>query len=124
MICALTLCLFFSASSRYELDFLPALMLLAVIGILGLERALAGSPVWRRIARWGWCLLLAYSVVFNLLASVEAHAEANYFTGNSLLIKGGWTRRLNIFKRHWHLSLNPRLSTPVLAMAFTKKGGG
>jgi Flp pilus assembly protein TadD len=85
VICALTICLFFSASSRYELDFLPALMLLAVIGILGLERALVNSPVWRRIARWGWCLLLAYSVVFNILASVEAHAVANYFVGNTLL---------------------------------------
>jgi tetratricopeptide (TPR) repeat protein len=85
VICALTICLFFSASSRYELDFLPALMLLAVIGILGLERALVSSPAWRRIARWGWCLLLAYSVVFNILASVEAHAVANYLVGNSLL---------------------------------------
>jgi Flp pilus assembly protein TadD len=84
-ICALTICLFFSASSRYELDFLAALMLLAVMGILGLERALVGSPVWRRIARWGWCLLLTYSIVFNILASVEAHAAANYFVGNFLL---------------------------------------
>jgi tetratricopeptide (TPR) repeat protein len=88
VICALTLCLFFEAASHYELDFLPALVLLAVIGILGLERALAGSPVWRRIARWGWCLLLAYSVVFNLLASVEAHAEANCLVGTSLLAQG------------------------------------
>jgi tetratricopeptide (TPR) repeat protein len=85
VICALTICLFFSASSRYELDFLPALILLAVIGILGLERALVSSPVWRRIARWGWCLLLAYSVVFNILASVEAHAVSNYLVGNTLL---------------------------------------
>jgi len=83
--CALTLCLFFSASSCYESDFLPALMLLAVMGILGLEHALVGLPVWRRIARWGWCLLLACSVAFNLLASVEAHATANWFVGNSLL---------------------------------------
>ena len=97
-LCVDPLPLFFS-HGRYELDFLPALMLLAVIGILGLERALAGLPVWRRIARWGWCLLLAYSVVFNLLASVEAHAAANYYlAGNSLLAQGGWTRRLNIQK--------------------------
>jgi cytochrome c-type biogenesis protein CcmH/NrfG len=88
MTCALTLCLFFVGSSTYELDFLPALMLLAVIGILGLERALAGSPAWRRLARWGWCLLLAYSLVFNLLASVEAHATANCFVGNSLFNQG------------------------------------
>ncbi len=39
--CAFTLCIFFSAGSRYELDFLPALMLLAVMGIFGLERTLA-----------------------------------------------------------------------------------
>ena len=105
MICALTLCLFFSASSRYELDFLPALMLLAVIGILGLERALAGSPVWRRIARWGWCLLLAYSVVFNLLASVEAHAAANYFAGNSLLNQGRVDEAIEHFQKA--LALEP-----------------
>ena len=30
-----------SATFRYEVDFLPALLLLAVVGILGLERALA-----------------------------------------------------------------------------------
>ena len=83
--CALTLCLFFSASSSYESDFLPALMLLAVYGILGLERALAGSPVWRRMARLGWCLLLAYSIAFNLLASIEARATTNWLAGNFLL---------------------------------------
>ncbi len=92
VICALTVCLFFAASSRYELDFLPALMLVAVMGIFGLERVLVNSPVWRRIVRWGWCLLLVYSVVFNLLASVEAsveaHASVNRFKGNSLLNQG------------------------------------
>jgi len=86
--CAFTLCLFFSAGSRYELDFLPALMLLAVMGIFGLERALASRPVWQRIARGGWCLLLAYTVAFNLLASAEAHATANFLVGNSLLNEG------------------------------------
>jgi len=62
------------------------------MGIFGLEHTLAGSPVWRRIARWGWCLLLTYSVVFNILASIEAsvvtHASVSYFNGNSLLNQG------------------------------------
>ncbi len=44
-ITALTLCLFFSASIRYEVEFLSPLMLLAVIGILSLERVLACRPV-------------------------------------------------------------------------------
>jgi len=85
VMCALTICLFCAADHRFELDFLPALILLAVIGILGLERALVGSPVWRRFARWGWYLLLAYSVVVDLLASVEVQTEAICLVGNSLL---------------------------------------
>ena len=39
--CVLTLGLFWAAISRYEIEFLPALVLLAVVGILGLERVLA-----------------------------------------------------------------------------------
>jgi tetratricopeptide (TPR) repeat protein len=85
ILCALTICLFLSASSRYGLDFLPPLMLLAVMGIFGLERTLVNESVWRRIARSGWRLLLAYTVVVNLLVTIEAHAEANYFAGNFLV---------------------------------------
>ena len=77
---ALTMSLFFVACTRYEVEFLPTLVLLAVVGILSLERALAPTsesgqadhPVWRRAVRWGWSLLLGFSVAFNLLVSVEA----------------------------------------------------
>ena len=84
--CALTLGLFSCASFRYEVDFLPALLLLAVVGILGLERVLAPTsesgqadrPVWRRAVRWGWGLLVGFSVAFNLLATVEHYVAAHY----------------------------------------------
>jgi tetratricopeptide (TPR) repeat protein len=88
IICMSTMCLFFTAGIRYELDFLPVLLLLACIGVLGLERAFAGFVVRRRIARWGLCFLLAYSVVFNLLVSVETHAEIDFLVGNSFLSLG------------------------------------
>jgi tetratricopeptide (TPR) repeat protein len=68
---ALTLVLYYYAAGRFEVEFLPELILLAVIGILGLERAVLTQPVWRRAARWSWGVLLALSVVFNVLASVE-----------------------------------------------------
>jgi tetratricopeptide (TPR) repeat protein len=82
-ISALTLGLYYYASSRFEVDFLPTLVLLAVVGILGLERTLAptsesvlvGLPVWRGAVRWGWGLLLGFSVAFNLFASAEHYAE-------------------------------------------------
>jgi tetratricopeptide (TPR) repeat protein len=122
MICALTLCLFFSASSCYELDFLPALMLLAVMGILGLEHALAGSPVWRRIARWSWCLLLAYSVAFNILASVETHATASCIVGNSLLHQGRVDEAVERFQKALALEPESASSRVGLGIACCKTG--
>jgi Flp pilus assembly protein TadD len=83
--CAATICLFFAGGGTYELDFLPALMLLAIIGIFGLERMLAGAPAKLWLARAGWGLLLAVTIGFNTLASVKAHATANCMLGNSYL---------------------------------------
>jgi tetratricopeptide (TPR) repeat protein len=80
-ICALTIGVFFAACIRYEVDFLPALLLLAVVGILGLERVLADRAVWRHAVRWGYVLLLGFSVAFNLLASVENYAKAHNILG-------------------------------------------
>ena len=67
--CALTLLPPRFHGLRYELEYASPLVLLAVIGVLAVERALAGQPVWRRAARCGWGLLLAFSVAFNLLES-------------------------------------------------------
>jgi Flp pilus assembly protein TadD len=82
-ISALTIGLFFAACFRYEVDFLPELVLVAVVGILGLEHTLAPAsesglaerPVWRDAVRWGWGLLLGFSVAFNLFAGIENYAE-------------------------------------------------
>ena len=80
-ICAMTLCLYYYSAIRFRMEFLPALVLLAVVGILGLERALADRHLWRRMVRWGWGLLLIVSVAFNLFASVEQRAETHYNLG-------------------------------------------
>jgi len=101
---ALTIALYYYAAPRYEVDFLPAVVLLAVIGILSLERALSPTPtsksgqasepgqvcrpVWRRAVCWGWSLLLCFSVAFNLLASVEYCAEAHSNLGKALVRSG------------------------------------
>jgi tetratricopeptide (TPR) repeat protein len=85
---ALTLCLFIAACTRYEVEFLPTLVLLAVIGILSLERALADRPVWRRAVRCSWSLLMGFSVAFNLLVSVARSAEARCNLGSVLFLQG------------------------------------
>ena len=78
------LCCFFSGSSGYLSDFLPALMMLAIMGVWGLDRALQNRLRFQRLARLGWCLLLSYSIVFGFLASSKACAYAQHTMGNSL----------------------------------------
>ncbi|HUI05873.1 MAG TPA: tetratricopeptide repeat protein [Verrucomicrobiae bacterium] len=87
-ICALTLGLHNSMCLRYEVEFVHALVLLAVIGILGLERAQAERSRWRPATRWGWSLLLGFSVAFNVFAGVERYAEVHYDMGCVLLETG------------------------------------
>jgi tetratricopeptide (TPR) repeat protein len=88
---ALTLCLYFCSAFRYEVDFLPTLMLLAVVGILGCERVLAAPgaglverSAWRRGARLGWGLLLGFSVAFNLLVTLEYYSYTQNELGMAL----------------------------------------
>jgi hypothetical protein len=88
-----------SAINRYEMDFGPALLLLAAVGILGLERALADRPAWRRAVRWVCALLLAFSVTFNLLASVEYHVEAHNILGVELLQAGNVSEAARQFEQ-------------------------
>jgi tetratricopeptide (TPR) repeat protein len=95
-VCALTVGLLWNSAIRYEVDWLPALVLLAVVGILGLERRLtatsksgqADRPIWRRAVRWGWGVLLGISVVFNLLVGAEIWAYAGCGLG-TVLADGG-----------------------------------
>jgi tetratricopeptide (TPR) repeat protein len=97
--CALTLGLYCFVALRYEVEFLPALILLAVIGILSLERALACQPLWRRVVRWGYGLLLAFSVASNLLASVGGCAEADNDLGMQLQGSGQVQEAIRHYER-------------------------
>jgi tetratricopeptide (TPR) repeat protein len=96
--CALTLGLFWASTSRYEVEFLPALLLLAVVGILGMERALVGQSVRRRVARWAWGVLLGFSVAFNLFASVGHYAQTHYNLGIVLANAGKTTGAIEQFE--------------------------
>jgi tetratricopeptide (TPR) repeat protein len=96
--CALTLGFYCTAAGRYQVEFLPALLLLAVVGILGLERALAEQPVRRRLVRCGWGVLLGFSVVFNVLVSVENYAHAGGSVGRILAAKGRMPEAIRVFE--------------------------
>jgi tetratricopeptide (TPR) repeat protein len=103
--CALPLAFYYAAAGRYEVDFLPALVLLALVGILGCERALATPGAWladrsvrRRAVRWGWGLLLGFSVAFNVLVSLKSYAYAGCSVGTMLALKGRAPEAIRIFE--------------------------
>jgi tetratricopeptide (TPR) repeat protein len=126
---SVTISLLAFAEGRYEMEFLPTLVLLAVTGILSLEHTLAatsgrltGRGLWRKIARCSWSLLLAFSVAFNLLASVGRCAEWHCNLG-ALLFRHG---QIQEAVRHWEqaLHLNPGYAEAYnnLGAALTKQG--
>jgi tetratricopeptide (TPR) repeat protein len=94
-ICALTIALFCTTAQRYEVEFLPALALLAVVGILSVERTLACQPLRPRAMRWLWSLLLGFSVAFNLLACVGRCAEWQDDLGVMLFRQGKVQEAIN-----------------------------
>jgi tetratricopeptide (TPR) repeat protein len=121
-ICALTLLFFESAIFRYEVDFLPALVLLAVIGFLGLERALAGQRVWRRAMHCGWGLLLGFSVAFGLLASLQVYANERYAFGIALLQARPPPEAIQVFEEVLRLKPDYAQAHNHLGTALMKQG--
>jgi tetratricopeptide (TPR) repeat protein len=129
-VAALTISLLVFGQGRYEMEFLPALVLLAVIGILSAERALVltpesrriDHPVRRRSVRLGWGLLLVFSVVFNLLASIRPSAEAHYNEGLILDQQGKSPEAIGQYQRA--LRLDPDSANPHnnLAAAMINQG--
>ena len=118
----LTLGPFFATCVRYEWEFCPALVLLAVVGILGLERALANRPAWRWTARWVWGLLLAFSLAFNLLASAIYHAEYHSKLGTLLLERGQVNEAVGQFQQALRFEPDDPEAHNNLGSAFGKKG--
>jgi len=121
-ICVLTLCLHDSMCLRYEVEFTDTLMLLVAIGILALEGALAGRPLWRWAARCGWGLLLIFSVAFNLLASFVLQAETCNNFGFFLLQQGHTDQAILQFRKALAISPGYEEDQYDLGVAMFQKG--
>ena len=78
--------LFFGTCSRYQVEFTPALALLASVGVLSLESALAGAAL--RAARVAWVALALGSGAFALLYGVDRCAGDHNDYAVEFLIRG------------------------------------
>ena len=121
-VCAVTLCFFCQAAMRYEVEFLPVVLQLAVVGILGLERALADRLVWRRSVRGGWGLLLSFSVAFNLFAGVAHYAETDNDVGVVLMDEGKIPEAIDHFEQALRINPNYAVAHNSLGVALLQAG--
>jgi tetratricopeptide (TPR) repeat protein len=121
-ICALVIDLYYFTANRFELEILPTLVLLAVIGLLGLERTLADQIAWRRAARCGWGALLGFSVVFSLLASVERCANAYDSAGISMRELGRMPETMELFQQALRIDRDYADAHNNLGMALAQTG--
>jgi tetratricopeptide (TPR) repeat protein len=94
-----TLCLFYGNCSRYEMDFLPALGLLAILGVLGAEQATADRPAARRRVRIGWTVCAAVSVVSLGLLSLDHYADQRFRVGNLRMGEGRFDEAVTQYER-------------------------
>jgi tetratricopeptide (TPR) repeat protein len=108
-ISALTIGFVAGAGVRYQVDFVPALVLLAVCGILGLERVLATKPAWRKVVRGGWMAVLLFSIVVSLLMTVRRYAEEQFRIGFGQLQLGRPKEAMPYFSES--LRINPNSAT-------------
>lgn len=78
--------LFFGTCSRYQVEFTPALALLASIGVLALETLLRGAAL--RAARAAWVALALFSGAFAVLYGVDRCAADHNDYAVQFLIRG------------------------------------
>jgi len=120
--CALPIVLHDSVCMRYEMEYASPLLLLAAVGVFGLERALAGRPAWRRAARCGWGLLLAFTVAFNLFASYKSNADDRQNFGYALLETGRLDEAITQFQKTLQMRPDGETAHNNLGVAFHRAG--
>jgi tetratricopeptide (TPR) repeat protein len=111
-----TLLFYNSAILRYEVDFLPALLLLAAVGVLGLERVLSSRPSRQRVVRAGWICPMLLSVAFNLLLSCVYGSYVYTELGYEAFRSGRLPEAVKLHERA--LRLNPDYALAHNGLAF------
>ena len=119
---AAVLCMFYGTCSRYEVEFLPELALLAVVGVFALERAAAGWSRARRPWRIGWSLLLVFSIGFNLLGAVDRYVTQRCLLGNRLNAEGHVTAAIVQYEKAVRLKPTDAEAHSDLGNALTESG--
>jgi hypothetical protein len=118
----LILCLYLGAGMRYQVDFLPGLVLLAACGVLGLEHVLAANPKWRNVARGGWIAALLFSLVVSLLMTVQRYTEEQFRDGLGQLHLGRTKEAIPYFSEALRINPSYAMAHYYLAIDLVQAG--
>lgn len=113
---------FYFTCDRYEVEFVPVLVLLAAIGALALDAMLAARPAWRRAARFGIAGLLLYSVAFNFLAGARMRAEKQAIEGAVLVYADRPAEAVPLLEQATFLKPGLGTAQMSLALAYARTG--
>lgn len=114
---ALVMGLFYGTCLRYETEFAPALVLLAAIGALALDRFLADRGGLRSVFRAGALGLLLVSVASNFLAASAYRGQIDQYRGISLLADGQTAESIPLFESALRFDSHLGQSRIALALA-------
>lgn len=126
------ICLLSGCCVRYEVDYMPALALLAAIGVLGVERALEAGVIARAASRLvvggllGWSVLAAFSASCEYWDLFRNQRPAAYHALARALDRPAWWLEQASGSRPgpWRIRLRlPAFSGPVNETLVTTGGG-
>ena len=119
---AAPLCLFISACVRYQLEFLPALCLLAVLGFYSLAGSPTGGGLLRRGLHVAAGAALAASLAFTLLTTLGHRAEADTVHGMIVMQSGRLEEAAAWYRRAVRLQPNAATARVGLAEILAREG--
>jgi len=119
---AAPLCLFISACVRYQLEFLPALCLLAVLGFYALAGGPAGGGLLRRGLRAAAGTAAAASIAFTLLTTLSHRSEADTVHGMIVAQSGRPEEAAAWYRRAVRLQPNAAMARVGLAEILAREG--
>jgi Tfp pilus assembly protein PilF len=113
---------FYGTCNRYQIEFVPALVLLAAVGLFALEAGLAGNRVGLRLARLGSGAALVFSIAFNLLMGAERRAQSLTFEGAMMVHANRVPEALPLLEQATRLKPGLGSAQMMLALAYGLEG--
>jgi tetratricopeptide (TPR) repeat protein len=116
------ICLYFTTCVRYQMEFVPVLVLLAAIGFLVIASASEpGRPLLQGLLGASACAAAA-SIAFNLLTAINLRGDADAWHGIILMRSGQYDQAIEWYRRSRRLQSDNIFAQLGMADSFEREG--